>query len=398
MSRYVLATSDDTFEAKMRKVLGLGNGDLRRLGDEFLTIQPMQAVRAVAEGNASPDVVALGPGLNNDQALELAQRFDEMHPEINVVLIAKRTSALMEKALRAGVRDVISPDSSEPEIREALERAGESAARRRANLSSVDNGPRTTKRVIVVISPKGGSGKTTMVTNLAVGLAQVTPGNVVVADLDLQFGDVGSALRLAPDLTMGDADRSFGTLDAMSLKTMLTSHSSGLYVLAAPESPVEGEQVSAAHSAEIVRLLSNEFSHVVVDTSAGLTDHTLSVLDVATDILLVCTMDVSSVRSLHKVVTALDQLGMTSQQRHFVLNRAESKVGLDAHDIEAAVGLSVDVAVPSSRAVPLSMNQGEPVIMSDPKSAVARQLQSLVSRFVEVSAPRSRWFAARKDV
>jgi len=111
----------------------------------------------------------------------------------------------------------------------------------------------------------------------------------------------------------------------------------------------------------------------------------------------VCTMDVSSVRSLHKVVVALDQIGMTTQQRHFVLNRAESKVGLDPHDIEAAVGLPIDVSVPSSRAVPLSMNQGEPVIITDPKSGVARQMQLLVGRFAEVQTGKPRWFGARRE-
>jgi len=397
MSRFVVATTDDAFEARLRSVLGLANGDLRRLGDEVLQLRPVQAVRSVAETTSStPDVVALGPGLDGERALELAQRFDELHPEINVVLVAKPTAAVLETALRAGVRDVLSPDATDQELREVLQRAGETAARRRANLASPDTATTRTHRILTVISPKGGSGKTTLVTNLGTSLAMASPGNVVVADLDLQFGDVGSALRISTDNNMRDAVGGIESLDTLGLKAMLTAHSSGLYVLAAPESPVEGEQITAPQSAEVVRLLSQEFEFVVVDTSAGLTDHTLSVLEISTDILFICTMDVSSVRSLRKVVAALDQIGMTTQQRHFVLNRAESKVGLDPQDVEAAVGLPVEIAIPSSRSVPLSMNQGDPVVLTDPRSPVSRQIQAFAGNFVAAPSTRSRWFAGRR--
>jgi len=240
--------------------------------------------------------------------------------------------------------------------------------------------------VIVVISPKGGAGKSVVASNLALGLAQVAPGKVVLADLDLQFGDVAGALQLVPDHSMADAARLNGNLDLTNLKVFLTPHPGNLYALCAPDSPADGEAVNPAQATKILKLLHEEFRYVVVDTGAGIGEHTLAAMEAATDFVLVGAMDVPSVRSLRKEVETLDQLGMVHQARHFVLNRADSRVGLDVADVEATIGLNVDVSIPSSRTVPLTFNQGTPIVGADPRSPVAKELMKLVGRFAEVPA------------
>ena len=112
-----------------------------------------------------------------------------------------------------------------------------------------------------------------------------------------------------------------------------------------------------------------------------------------------CSTDVPTVRGLRKALDALDLLGMTKQRRHLVLNRSDDRVGLSTGDVEATVGLPVDAALPSSRAVQISINQGSPVVQSDPRSPTAKALTELAHRFFEdppqVSG-RSRRFS-RKD-
>ena len=385
-TRIVLATTDHDYERRLRAAYsGALNGDLKTLSSELTGIPPAQAVAAIAgDPSGTPEVVALGPGLDVDTALELARHFDLDHPEVSVVLITKPSPELWARAARVGVRDVLDPDSSSLALHEAFERASQTAVHRRVNLTAhagPDQGP--LGHVITIVSPKGGSGKTTMSTNLALGLAQRAPGEVVIVDLDLQFGDVASALQLIPEHTIADAARVSTTLDATTLKIVLTPHESGLYALCAPETPAEGERITGETVTAILERLAAEFRYVVIDSSAGLTESTLSALEVSTDIALVCSMDVPSVRSLRKVVDALDQLGMTSQRRLLVLNRADTRVGMDTRDVEATVGLTVNVAVPSSRAVPLAINQGIPLIVSDPRHPVSRELSNLVGMFVE---------------
>ncbi len=383
----ILATPSHGYEQRVRQAFGGGlNGELRHWRSEALAGQPEVAARELAEQD--PKVVALGPGIHPEVALDLATVLDRDRPDICVLLVSEPTPRLWEHALRAGVRDILAPDAADAQVRETFERALETARRRRSTLPG-DSTPDRRRRVVVVLSPKGGTGKTTVASNLAVGLARHAPGKVVIVDLDVQFGDVATALQLVPEQSFAEAARATGLLDAMAVKAFLTNHDRGLFALCAPESPVEGEEISAEQTRRILELLAEDFDYVIVDTSGGISEHTLSALEVSTDVVLVGSMDVPSVRSLRKVVAVLDQLGMTSQRRHCVLNRADARVGLDLDDIEQTIGLPIDVSVPSSRAVPLALNQGSPVVESDPRSPAAVALLELVGRFAEPNVSRA---------
>jgi len=72
-----------------------------------------------------------------------------------------------------------------------------------------------------------------------------------------------------------------------------------------------------------------------------------------------------------------------------VLNRSDSKVGLDPADAEAALGMNISSSIPSSRDIPLSLNVGTPVVISQPKSAVAKQLQRLADLYAPVADTKS---------
>ena len=243
-------------------------------------------------------------------------------------------------------------------------------------------------KVIVVISPKGGSGKTAVSSNLAVALAQRHPGRVVAVDLDVQFGDLGTALSITPERTLAQLART-PQLDATTIKLFLTSYENGLYVLAGADNPLDADSVTHAHVSAVVPLLAQTFDYVVVDTPAGLDDRTLAAIECATDVLLVSSLDVTSIRSLRKALDALDQMGARAP-RTLVLNRSDAKVGLDQSDAEEALGLSISCSVPSSREVPLAMNLGIPVVVNEPKSAAAKQLQQLAQHFAPATAEKAR--------
>jgi pilus assembly protein CpaE len=245
-------------------------------------------------------------------------------------------------------------------------------------------------KVIVVVSPKGGSGKTVLASNLAVVLANRFPGQVAAVDLDVQFGDLGSSLGLRPEHTLAHLARS-SSIDATTTKVFLTPYERNLYVLCGAPTPEEADDVTPDHVSAVLTMLANDFAFVVVDTPAGLDDRTLAAVECASDLLLVSSLDVSSIRSLRKVVDTLDKLGVTTP-RHFVLNRADAKVGIDVNDAAAAVGLPVAGTIPSSREVPLAMNLGSPVVVTEPKSNVAKQFQQLAHLFSVVeTAPKRRW-------
>lgn len=243
-------------------------------------------------------------------------------------------------------------------------------------------------KVIVVVSPKGGAGKTAVSSNLSVALAQRHPGRVVAVDLDVQFGDLGLALSLTPEHTLAQLARA-SQIDATTLKLHLTPAPDGLFVLAGANDPVDADSIGHAHVSQVLAMLAQNFDFVVVDTPAGLDELTLAALECATDLLLVSSLDVTSIRSLRKALDAFDHLGISAGRR-LLLNRADSKVGLNPSDAEDVMGMKIACSIPSSREIPLSLNLGTPVVMSEPKSAVARQLQQLALLYAPIDAVPAR--------
>lgn len=236
-------------------------------------------------------------------------------------------------------------------------------------------------RIITILSPKGGAGKTSSATNLAVGLAKKFPREVVLVDLDLQFGDVASNMRLNPTTTIVDVARAW-PVDSAQVKLALTSHPSGLYTLCAPLNPAEADEINADHVTGVLRALHRSFRFVVVDTDPGLSERVLSALDVSTDMVMICSTEVPSIRGLKKALEALDVVGLTSARRILVLNRSNAKVGVDIDQLERTIGRAVDVRIPSSIDMVLATNDGSPVMESGRNPDLVRAFEHLVEQFV----------------
>ena len=220
-------------------------------------------------------------------------------------------------------------------------------------------------------------------------LAERRTGSTALVDLDLQFGDVSAALQLVPEHTLADVGRAVTEIDSTMLKVFLCTHRSGLYVLCAPESPADADDIGESASTEAVRRLGEDMPYVVVDTAAGLDEAALGAIELSTDLVLVCTLDVVSVRSLRKELDALDALGMTTQRRHLVVNRADNRVGLTVHDVQEVIGMEAVTTIPSSPSVALSMNSGSPVVEADRRSPVGRALLKLTEQFETVDGPET---------
>lgn len=382
MSRFVLAYAGSSLEHRIREAIASTRDDeVRRLGHLPDDARPGHIL---ADLDETPEVVVLGPDAGVAAALQLAGQFDAERPEVSVVLAVDADMDVWAAALHAGVRDVVDPNASIDELRAALGRAAQTAAGRRRALASSADAPGAGEPagggVLVVASPKGGSGKTTVATNLATGLAAAANRGVVLVDLDLQFGDVASALGITPEHTLANIAGVVKSGDAMAVKTRLTAHPSGLYVMCAPEQPADADTVTAEHVTALIQLLASQFAHVVVDTAPGLSEHTLAALEQATDLLMVSSLDVPSVRGVYKEHQVLDQLGLTAR-RHLILNGPDPRGGLTVDDVQSTLGLAADVVLPRSRALSLSTNRGVPLLVDSPRAAGARELTELVARF-----------------
>ncbi|MGX5715252.1 AAA family ATPase [Arthrobacter sp. MAHUQ-56] len=381
MSRFILITPDGEFEKLVRAATAGIHGDLHVFQADYLPDGPGDILRQMV--GEPPEVLILGPGLPVEDSLKMAAVMDLQYPEISVVLAVSTTPEIVLQAMRAGVRDLLDPASDPDAIRVMLERASLAAAGRRRGLApqTTEHADHEAGRVIAVMSPKGGVGKTTVATNLAVGLGKSAPMSVVIVDLDLQFGDVASGLLLKPDFTITDAVMGAASQDSMVLKTYLTVHPAGIYALCAPNSPVEMDRISAANVSHLLEQLRQEFQYIVVDTAPGLGEHVLATLEQATDAVWICGMDVPSIRGMRTGFHILDELNLVPDQRHIVLNMADRRAGLSLKDVEATIGAPVDVVLPRSKTLPFSTNKGVPVLQDNSRDSASKGLRQLVERF-----------------
>lgn len=393
MTAIVLGTPSRAYEQRVRQAIPRQSGDrVVHVWQEGLESRPpAEAVHLLAQ--ADPAIVVLGPNLEPDYLLAVAQEFDRAHPEVSVVLVAAIPPQGLQAALRAGVRDVLDPASDRSAIEDVIERAVAAADRRRANLTGGEDLKRG--RLITLLSPKGGTGKTTVATNLAVCLARSTLSEVALVDLDLQFGDVAVALGIDPEHTIAGA-LGAGPLDMTEVKVWMSAHRSGVYALCSPQDPAVGEQLTPAIIAQTLDLLTTAFDYVIVDTASGLDAAALTALERSDDIVTVVSMDVPAVRSLRKALEALGRIGLTSARRHLVVNRANSRVGLDVSDVAATLGLAITAVLPSSRTVPLAFNQGTPFASTDERTALTHGIMQLASAFADIRVPRQTGFFWRR--
>jgi pilus assembly protein CpaE len=391
MSRIVLATASVDLRQRMHQAT---NGEFLSL---FGPLPPDPAhVFAQIEQSTPPKVVVLDASVEPEAGLELAARFDAQCPAISVILVTESASEVSRAAMRAGVRDILHPAADISDIRQVLDRALQAAVDRAAALDATratqaaKDAAAKTGRVITIVSPKGGVGKTTVATNVAVGLARAVPNSTVLVDLDVQFGDVASALDLEPEYSLPDAVHGPASRDPMVLKTFLTRHETGLYVICGPRTPADAEGISGQDVGRLLQTLASEFRYVVVDTAPGLSDHALAALDQTTDLVLLTSMDVPGIRGLRKELDTLTQLGLAPNSRHVVLNFIDTRAGLSIADVEATIGTRIDVRLSRSKAILASVNQGLPLLQNGARDTTAKQLRGLVTRFTPAPIPQAK--------
>jgi pilus assembly protein CpaE len=379
MSRFVLVTPDVDFDNRLRQAVAGGlQGRVQTFFSNFLPADPHGLFVQVDQ--EQPQVLILGPEVAVDDAIRLATILNVQLPDLSVIMVSEPDPAFLLQAMRAGIRDILSPTAEPAQIRILLERACQSFASRNRN-NEPNQADNNKGLVIGVFSPKGGVGKTTIATNIAIGLGKVAPMSVVIVDLDLQFGDVASGLYLDPEHTVTDAVSNSASQDTLVLKAFLTVHPGSIYALCAPKNPVEADDITPEQITRLLEQLANEFQYVVVDTAPGLPEIGLAAMEQCTDVVWVSAMDIPSVRGLRSGLDILRRLNILPESRHVVLNMTDAKLGLTVQDVESTIGAPVDISIPRSRAVAFSTNLGIPVLQEARKDPAVKGLKQLVERF-----------------
>lgn len=328
--------------------------------------------RALSEGNGIA-IVIVGPGVDTAAAMALATSLRNGDPRSGVVLIRQRLdTSVLADALRCGVREALAEHdlallpAAIDRVRHQCERAVRPAD------AGIHRAFMTT-----VFSAKGGVGKTTVAVNLAVALAQ-RGERVVLLDLDLGFGDVAISLGLTPERTLTDAAALGADLDFSALDRILVRHASGVEVLAAPLDPSTAETTPASTVTHCLNALSDRVDHVVIDTPPALDERVLAATDYSDVVALVSSLDVPALKNLRLAMSTLRSIGLSAERQRVVITRSNSHVGVALDEVPAALAHPVSALIPSSSAVPLSINSGVPLLMSTPDHPVSSAIRAFV--------------------
>jgi pilus assembly protein CpaE len=339
---------------------------------------------------STPDVVLMGVDLQPESGFDTVRQIVARVPGVSAVLVAVNPApADFRKALQVGARDLLALPIERKELDAALAGAAEVSKGKRSALEGIaaqlagQKEPKPCKR-IVVFSTKGGTGKTFIATNLAAGLAQ-TGKRVALVDLDLQFGDAAIALGLVPQRTIYDLVQAYTEFDVTLLEEFMVKHPSGASVLPAPLYPDEAEKITVDDVQAVLDVVQAGYDYVVVDTPPFFEERILTALDWADHVLLIAGLDVPSVKHLKTVFRTMGLMAYPEEKLLIVMNRADSKVGLDVSEVEKHLDRRVKTTISSSVEVPRALNAGELLLLSKPGSKVSRELAGLVKSFTEPS-------------
>jgi pilus assembly protein CpaE len=324
------------------------------------------------------ELAIIGPGFAHEAGVNEAALLLDIQPQLPIVLVAEGlTTDVLRASIRVGFKDVLDAPLDAVKI-DLMLRYIEKA-------ESVVRGDTPTRakigKVVTIMSPKGGAGKTMTTVNVGLGLAMMTgqPDKVVIMDADLQFGDVCISLQVEPQHTIVDAARDIEKLDEAMLDSLLATHTSGMRVLSAPLEPSLADEVSTQVVVRTLGMLKRMFDYVIIDTAPFLDEPVLSILERSDVVLLVVDMDLPAVKNAKLALDTLKLIKFPFEKMKLVLNRVNSKARLDIGELERSLGLEVQAAISSDKLVPRAVNEGDPVVSLYPRSRVAKDLRGVAA-------------------
>jgi Flp pilus assembly CpaE family ATPase len=285
-------------------------------------------------------------------------------------------NGIVEVGLEVGAADVLLLPQPSETLMFALHKA------------SAASGATHDGKIVTVFSPKGGSGKTVLATNIAAATARAGVHTLLV-DFDLQFGDAALMLAVSPRATIADMAGSAGDVDIEKLNAFVnTDARNDLALLAAPRRPEEAEIVRQADLEAVLDAARTGYEAVVVDTGPLFDGPMIAALDRSDQLLLVCTPEVTSLKNVRIGLETIDRLGFPRDRVLIVANRIGASGGIVLREMEDALGVEIAFELPDDPGVPAAVNRAIPSVLSDEKGRFAKAVSELAtSLFAEPAVP-----------
>ena len=262
-----------------------------------------------------------------------------------------------------GAEEYVNVDDLEPEFESVLRRS-----------QRVKRG-----KVIAVMSPSGGGGSTTLAVNLATVLAGKA-ARCGLIDLNLSAGDAAAMLDMKPDHSIADFARNTHRIDLSLFSQLLSSHSSGIELLAAPLDFDDIPDVTNEAVRTAITMARDQFPYVVVDLDQSCSSEQIEALKLADVILLVFQLDFISLRNVRRVVDYFTRCGVAKTLIRLVVNRYGQTAEISPSQVETALKMKIDFYLPEDpKDINRAENTGVPVVVDRPRTKISRSINELAA-------------------
>ncbi len=363
----LIVSRDDAFTKQIGRML--------RAGSMPIGIVDEKSARDLT----STDIIIVDIRGDASAAMASIERWRGSAPGASVFAVADATDPnLILQAMRAGANEFFAwPPEDE---------AFNGAVRRTAARRETAQGARPAATTLVFFGAKGGAGTTTIAVNCGVELARLSKRSTVIVDLKPGLGEVGLFLGIRPRFTIIDAIDNLHRLDREFMKEVVTTHKSGLEILAGSDNFDRPGAADSGAIEELMRLLAKQYEYILVDAGSQINSCSVAALYAADQMFLVANPDVPSVRNAQRLLDRIRQLGASGDRVRFIMNRAADPLPIPAKQIENAVGHPIHHTFPSDyKAVSTALNSGVPLALAG-NSDMAAQFDRFTRRILEPSA------------
>ncbi len=326
-----------------------------------------------------PDLVLMRIEEPLVRPVQTLSRMNDGMPDLPIIVFSTEANIrLMRQSMVSGASDYLTeplvPEELESSIMRVLERKEREGMRRRGELAE----PVAQGTIITVFGAKGGIGKTTISSNLAVALASEAHQTVALVDMDTRFGDVAITMDIPVERSIADLARNLDNVDRNTLRDYLVEHESGVRILPAPTRPSDWRNLTAQHIRDVVDVLAQTHDFVILDTPGTFNEIVAAAIEVGTMILLITTLDMASIKD---TVLALEMLherfGNDEERIKVVLNRAGMDTGVREKDVERTLDCDLWWRIPQDNEVMKAAQLGRPIVMSRPNSKVSYEIRDM---------------------
>ena len=348
-----------------------------------------EAIQMAQEHN--PDVVIMDINMPDMDGITATESIRRKIPHAQVIILSVQSDpSYMRRAMLVGARDFLTKPPSIDELLAAIRRAGKMAEDEKAKLTQQANSVQAAiqssqakvngenGKIILVYSPKGGTGCTTVATNLALALTS-EENKCVLVDGGMQFGDVAVFLNEQPKNNVTDLTVRVEDLDAEMVEGVLIKHAAtGLRILPAPPKPEMVEKANGEQFGKMLKFLKGIYKYVVVDTASYLTEFVQSAIEVSDIIVLITTQDIPSIKNSSLFLSLIDALGINRQNIIFVMNKYDKRISITPEKIGDNLKQEVALAIPFEERIAISaVNRGMPFYLDNKTNPLSKAIGSL---------------------